>query len=80
KSKKQRRIASKAARARTAAGLQGDEPAIKVPLHKQSIDLPSGMGEEEGRKAAEAREGLKDSMRDARRKGIREDNYLRGMR
>ncbi|KAL9103521.1 MAG: hypothetical protein Q9163_001439 [Psora crenata] len=80
KSKKQRRIASKAARARMTAGLQGPELAVKVPLHEQSIDLPAGMEEREGKEALEARGELRGSMRDARRKKIREDNYLKGMR
>lgn len=53
---------------------------VQVPLEEQSIDLPAGMGEEEGRKALEAREELRNAMRTARRKKIKENNYLSGMR
>lgn len=55
-------------------------PELKVPLEEQSIDLPAGMGEKEGEKAMEARDELKRAMRMARKKKIKEDNYLRAMR
>lgn len=76
KSKKQRRIASKAARARSGNASQ----SIAVPLHEQSIDLPAGSGEEQTREAQDARDNLTKSMRNARRKKIKEANFLRGMR
>ncbi|KAL9074006.1 MAG: hypothetical protein Q9161_002628 [Pseudevernia consocians] len=79
KSKKQRRLASKAARA-LRSGSGGTSHTVQVPLEEQSIDLPAGMGEAEGRKASEAREGLTSAMRTARRRKIKENNFLRGMR
>jgi large subunit ribosomal protein L54 len=52
----------------------------KVPLYEQSVDLPGGDGSVEGSKqAGEARSGLTKAMRDKRRKGIKEDNFLRAM-
>lgn len=78
KSKKKRRLASKAARA-LKTGTQGSTHIVRVPLEEQSIDLPSGMGEEEGQRALEAREELTGAMRAARRRKIKENNYLRGM-
>ena len=51
-----------------------------MPLHEQSIDLPAGMGEVESGRALEAREDLTKAMRVARRKKIKENNFLRGMR
>lgn len=73
KSKKQRKIAAKASRARD---LNPNSPVhtVQIPLHEQSIDLPVG-----GREAAEARDQLGKSLRDARRKKIKESNFLRGM-
>ena len=79
KSKKQRRLAAKAARAKGEAAMKG-EGARTVPLHEQTVDLPGGIGGEEGEKGARARENLRVSMRDARRKNIREGNFLRGMK
>ncbi len=79
KSKKQRRLASKAARA-LKTGSHGTAHDVQVPLEEQSIDLPAGMGEAEGDKALEAREGLTNAMRLARRRKIKENNFLRGMR
>ena len=54
--------------------------AVQVPLEEQSIDLPAGMGEAEGQIALEAREELTGAMRKARRKKIKENNFLRAMR
>ena len=76
KSKKQRRLAAKAA---LKAELdRSSEP--NIPLQHQSIDLAygEGTGEEEaaGRKA---REELKKTMRQARRKAIKERNFLSGI-
>ncbi|CAF9938931.1 hypothetical protein IMSHALPRED_001143 [Imshaugia aleurites] len=79
KSKKQRRLASKAARA-LKTGSHGTSHTVQVPLEEQSIDLPAGMGEAEGQKALEAREDLTKAMRTARRRKIKENNFLRGMR
>ena len=74
KSKKQRRIAAKLARRATAENPESLLPA--VPLEQQSIDLPAGNTKE----AEEAREELRAAMRRARRKGIKEANFLKGMR
>ncbi|KAL6720830.1 hypothetical protein ACLMJK_002755 [Lecanora helva] len=79
KSKKQRRLASKAARA-LKTGNHAALHTVKVPLEEQSIDLPAGMEPEEGAEAQEAREDLRLAMRKARRKKIKENNFLRGMR
>lgn len=54
--------------------------AAKVPLEEQSVDLPGGMGMEEGVEAQGARENLNAAMRRSRRKKIKENNFLRGMR
>ena len=59
-----------------------------MPLHEQSVDLPSApqnrfgrsVDVEAGEKAREAREELTTSMRQKRRKSIKEGNFLRGMR
>ena len=79
KSKKQRRLAAKAERARL-TGLNASNAFAQVPLEEQSIDLPAGTSIEEGVKALEAREELNAAMRKARRKKIKENNFLRGMR
>jgi len=47
-----------------------------VPLEQQSIDLPAG---NEG-EAEQARDALRVAMRNARRKGIKEANFLKTMR
>ena len=79
KSKKQRRLASKAARA-LKTGSNAIPHTVKVPLEEQSIDLPAGMGLQEGIQAQGAREELNGAMRKARRKKIKENNFLKGMR
>lgn len=79
KSKKQRKLASKAARA-LKTGSNAALKTVQVPLEEQSIDLPAGMGLKESAEAQGAREDLKHSMRKARRKQIKENNFLRGMR
>ncbi|KAK3172641.1 hypothetical protein OEA41_005965 [Lepraria neglecta] len=79
KSKKQRRLASKAARA-LKTGSNGANHVVKVPLEEQSIDLPAGIGPYETMEAQEAREELNGAMRKARRRRIKEANFLRGMR
>ena len=49
----------------------------KIPLHEQSKDL-TGPGED-AVVSLERRQEVTKSSRVARRKGIREDNFLRGM-
>ena len=52
----------------------------KIPLEHQTIDLPGGDGSVEGAvDAAEARNELTVAMRKARRKTIKEANFLKGM-
>jgi large subunit ribosomal protein L54 len=78
KSKKQRQRTAKALRKR--ALLNPDSLVPKIPVYEQSVDLPGGDGSLEGAKqAGEARGGLTKAMRDKRRKGIKEDNFLRAM-
>ncbi|KAL2037152.1 hypothetical protein N7G274_010148 [Stereocaulon virgatum] len=76
KSKKQRRLAAKAARALKA---RSANEVAQIPLEEQSIDLPAGMGPQETMEAQEARKELTLAMRKARKKKIIESNYLRGM-
>jgi large subunit ribosomal protein L54 len=79
KSKKQRRVAAKLARK---AALEDPSSLVpKVPLQHQSIDLPHGEGTgKEGEEGRKAREVLTKTMRAVRRKGIKEKNFLTGMR
>ncbi|KAL8936063.1 MAG: hypothetical protein Q9211_004369 [Gyalolechia sp. 1 TL-2023] len=85
KSAKQRRIAARLARRSNSAA---ESRAPPVPLHEQSVDLPSAphnrfgrdVDVEAGARAQEAREELTASMRGKRRKSIKEANFLRGMR
>lgn len=87
KSAKQRRIAARLAR-RSASASSPESRAPPVPLHQQSVDLPSAPQNRFGRvvdvqaaeKAREAREELTASLRQKRRKSIKEGNFLRGMR
>lgn len=52
----------------------------KVPIYEQTIDLPAGDGTVEGAlKAGEARGELTKAMRDKRRAGIKERNFLKAM-
>ena len=53
---------------------------VRVPLEEQSIDLPAGMDLSEGKEAQRAREELNGAMRKGRRKKIKENNFLKGMR
>lgn len=54
--------------------------APKIPLYEQTIDLPAGNGSLEGAlRAAGARGELTKAMRDKRRAGIKEANFLRTM-
>lgn len=61
-------------------GSYATQHVVKVPLEEQSIDLPGGVGLEEGVDAQSAREELNNAMRKARRRRIKENNFLRGMR
>lgn len=84
KSKKQRRLALKRQRQQEARLLaSGDLEALvpKVPLQKQSVNLP---GAETGNlaqavEAVEKREELRRAMRKERRAKIKESNYLKAM-
>ncbi|KAI4191019.1 MAG: hypothetical protein L6R41_000408 [Letrouitia leprolyta] len=88
KSAKQRRIAARAARRSASTTSTVEVQAPPVPLHEQSIDLPSAPQNRFGRevdmeaavKAREAREELTASLRAKRRKSIKEDNFLRSMK
>jgi large subunit ribosomal protein L54 len=52
----------------------------KVPIYEQTVDLPRGDGSLKGAvEAAEAREELTKAMRDKRRAGIKEKNFLKAM-
>jgi large subunit ribosomal protein L54 len=52
----------------------------KIPVYEQSVDLPGGEGGlEAAKEAGRVREGLTRAMREKRRKGIKEDNFLRAM-
>ncbi|KAI4129186.1 MAG: hypothetical protein LQ341_006591, partial [Variospora aurantia] len=87
KSAKQRRIAARLAR-RSASTSMPQSRAPPVPIHEQSVDLPSAPQNRFGRsvdvpageQAREAREALTSSLRQKRRKSIKEGNFLRGMR
>ena len=76
KSKKQRRLAAKAAL--RAERERPSEP--QIPLQHQSIDLAfgGGTGEEEAA-GRHARDELKKTMRQERRKAIKERNFLSGV-
>lgn len=84
KSKKQRKLAARRARAAEARALaEGNLEALmpKIPLQEQSVNLP---GNDEGTvegsiEAAAAREELRRAMRKERKAKIREDNYLKSM-
>ena len=83
KSKKQRRLASRAARKQAALLEAHPELATgpKIPLEQQSIDLPAGDGSlEEAAEARVVRESLTEAMRKTRRSGIKEANFLKGIR
>ena len=77
KSKKQRRLANKVAREKKLNQHVGVHHVI-VPVEEQSVDL--GTGGEGGGGGEGERDALKRAMRGARRQGIKEKNFLRGMR
>lgn len=54
----------------------------KIPIQKQSIDLPwNERGDVEGAlEAAAVREDVRSAMRQERRAKIKESNFLKGMR
>ncbi len=53
----------------------------KVPVQEQSVDLPSGDGTVRGAlEAVGKRLEVTRALRVVRRKGIKEANFLRGMR
>jgi large subunit ribosomal protein L54 len=85
KSKKQRRAAAKRKLKHEQAMLASGETeayAPKIPLQRQTIDLPSN---EDGTltgalEAAEKREEVRKAMRGERRKNIKEANFLKGFK
>ncbi|KAJ4288081.1 hypothetical protein N0V90_012098 [Kalmusia sp. IMI 367209] len=78
KSKKQRRLAAKRLRKEQLANPGMLVP--KVPIYEQTIDLPAGDGSLEGAvKAGDARGELTKAMREKRRAGIKERNFLQAM-
>jgi len=78
KSKKQRRLAAK--RLRKEQAMNPEMLVPKVPLYEQTIDLPAGDGSLQGAvKAQDAREELTKAMRNKRRAGIKEANFLKAM-
>lgn len=87
KSAKQRRIAARLAR-RSASRSPPESQAPPVPIHEQSVDLPSAPQNRLGRnvdvpageEARRVREDLTSRLREKRRKSIKEGNFLRGMR
>jgi len=53
----------------------------KVPVQEQSVDLWAGDGSVEGAVRAEGgRREVTRALRGVRRRGIKEGNFLRGMR
>ncbi|KAL1840641.1 hypothetical protein VTJ49DRAFT_249 [Mycothermus thermophilus] len=84
KSKKQRRLALKRQRAAEARMLAtGDLEALvpKVPLQKQSVNLPAAEpgNVAQALEAHDKREELRRAMRKERRAKIKESNYLKAM-
>ncbi len=84
KSKKLRRRAAKRQRKLEAARLASGDLSlldVKVPLTKQSIDLPGNEeGTFEGAEVADAkRDELRSAMRRERRLKIKENNYLKSV-
>ncbi|KAH6650043.1 mitochondrial ribosomal protein L37-domain-containing protein [Chaetomium tenue] len=84
KSKKQRRLALKRKRVQEARLLaSGDLEALvpKIPLQKQTINLPGAEPGNVGQAVAavDKREELRRAMRKERRAGIKEANYLKAM-
>ncbi|KAK3397802.1 mitochondrial ribosomal protein L37-domain-containing protein [Sordaria brevicollis] len=84
KSKKMRRLAMKRARALEAKLMaSGDLEALapKIPLQKQSLNLPGSVngGVQDAVQAVDKREELRRAMRKERKAKIKETNYLKAM-
>jgi large subunit ribosomal protein L54 len=76
KSKAKRTAAKKALK----AGKIDLDSVQKIPLYEQSIDLPTGDGTPAGAiEAVKARKELTKAMREKRRSGIKEANFLKTM-
>jgi large subunit ribosomal protein L54 len=76
KSKSKRTAAKKALK----AGKINLDSVQKIPLYEQSIDLPTGDGTPAGAiEAVKARKELTKAMREKRRSGIKEANFLKTM-
>jgi large subunit ribosomal protein L54 len=61
--------------------LDSQADADQTPIHEQTIDLPAGDGTLESSAVAQnARRELNRALREKRRAGIKEDNFLRAMR
>lgn len=80
KSKKERRQAAK--RLRKLAASNPEQLAPKVPLVERSIDLPSNPEHsiQGAMEALDARQELTRALRAKRRAGIKQKNFLKGMR
>lgn len=78
KSRKQRRLATKRLRATEAKLMaSGNLEALapKIPIHKQTVNLPSS----DPLAAVDAREALRRALHKARKASIKESNYLKTM-
>lgn len=79
KSKKKRKAAAKALRKQ--ALLNPDLLIPKVPIEEQTIDLPHAAGSvESALEAQDSRLDLRRALRQKRRSGIKESNYLKTMK
>jgi large subunit ribosomal protein L54 len=77
KSKSKRTAAKKALKA---GKINLDSITQKVPIYEQSLDLPTGDGTVGGAiEAVKARNELTKAMREKRRSGIKETNFLKTM-
>ena len=84
KSRKTRRLAAKrkaTAEAKMLASGNLEALVPKIPLQKQSVNLPGDVkgGLEAAVAAAEKREELRKALRKERKAGIKESNYLKTM-
>ncbi|KAK3330158.1 mitochondrial ribosomal protein L37-domain-containing protein [Apodospora peruviana] len=83
KSKKQRRLANKRLRQLEDKARSGDVDALipKIPLQKQSVNLPGSEGDDvvAAVQAVDKRDELRKAMRKERRAKIKESNYLKSM-
>ena len=76
KSKKQRKLANKAAQREKKLNHFVHQHTVVVPREEQTVDLGVG-GEDAGERE---RGELKRALRGRRRQGIKEGNFLRGMK